>query len=356
MKLGMVGLRGSGKTTLFNAITGASAPVGLLAQGPDEVNIHHISVPDERLDELQRLLEVKRKVPAGIDIVDVPGVRVGAELHRGENERILAHIRTMDALMVVLRAFESPSYPHPLGGVDPERDLRELDSEIIIADLAVVEKRVEKLEKSLLHRTSTYEEEKRELELLKRLQKSLGEGRRLEEITLSEAEKKTLRGFQFLTAKKRLIVVNLEEGKSLDAGMFKKTEPVLGICAEIEMEIEELDESERADFFREMGIEEEALPRVIRAAYQTLGLVTFFTHNEREVRAWDITAGTPAIEAAGKVHSDMQRGFIRAEVIHFDDFKSCGSVREARTHGKYRLEGRDYIVQDGDIIQFRFSV
>jgi len=354
MKLGIIGLRSSGKTTLFNAITAAGVPAGVYVPPSQPPHLHQVKVPDKRLDYLFEKLGVKKKVNAVIDFVDVPGISTGSDAHREDNARILAHIREMDAIIVCLRNFDDASHPHPLGRINPAADYSEVAFELAVADMGVIEKRIEKLKKNIRHNAPTAEQDKKELHLLELCHKNLSEDKPVSELHLTDEDWKMLSSFAFLTLKPRIPVVNCEENKPFDASAISASG--LSVYAELEAEIEELPEDERETFFKEMGVGESAVSRLIRASYDILGITTFFTHNEEEVRAWTVRTGADAVTAAGKIHSDIARGFIKAEVVHFDDFKALGSVKELRSAGKYRLEGKEYPVQDGDIIQFKFNV
>jgi GTP-binding protein YchF len=354
MKLGIIGLRSSGKTTLFNAVTAAGVPTGVYVPPTEPPHVHQVKVPDGRLDFLFEKLEVKKKVNAAIDFVDVPGISTGSDAHREDNAVILAHIREMDAVIVCLCNFDDPAHPHPLARINPAADYSEVNFELTFADTAILEKRMEKIKKNIARNAPSAAQDKIEMHLLEKCQKTLSENKPLSDLALTEEDWKHLASFAFLTLKKQIPIVNCEEGKPFDASAI--SENALSVFAKLEEEIEELPEDERATFFEEMGVGESAISRVIKASYDVLGAITFFTHNEEEVRAWTVQSGSNAVTAAGKVHTDMAKGFIKAEVVHFDDFKEHGSVKELRGAGKYRLEGRDYTVQDGDIIQFKFNV
>jgi len=354
MKLGIVGLRASGKTTLFNAITAAGAPTGVYVPPTEPPHVHQVKVPDERLDFLFEKLGVKKKVNAAIDFVDVPGISTGSDAHREDNAAILAHIREMDAVIVCLRNFDDSAHPHPPGRINPAADYSEVNFELAFADLAVIEKRVEKLKKNISRNFPSASQDRHELHLLEQCQKALSENSSLKKPPLTEEDWKHLSSFAFLMLKGQIPIVNCQEGRPFDASAV--SENALSVFAKLEEEIEELPEDEREIFFKEMGVGQSAISRVIKASYEVLGLTTFFTHNENEARAWTVPAGSDAVTAAGKIHTDIARGFIKAEVVHFDDFKKYGSVKELRNAGKYRLEGKEYIVQDGDIIQFKFNV
>jgi len=363
MQMGIVGLSLSGKTTLFNALTRAHAD--RLHHGGAKREAHHgvVKVPEPRLAELQRIFQRERVVPTTVEYVDSAGFEKGVSEKGGFPEQFLAQLRTVDALLVVLRLFENPAVPHPEGSIDPVRDFQIVQSEFLLSDYAIVESRVEKLTKTLAK--TKREEEERQLVLLERCLAALEQEHPLRELEFSPEEAKHLRGYQFLTAKPLLIVLNIGEQEigheSEVEQQFAALRPspqggLLAVCAEMEMEIAQLSEDDARVFREDLGMREPALERLIRCSYELLGLISFFTTEGNEVRAWTLRRGTPARAAAGTVHTDMERGFIRAEVAHYDDLIRCGSVAKCRDQGLLRLEGKDYIVQDGDVITFRFKV
>ncbi len=363
MHITLVGLSLSGKTTVFNALTGQREMVG---PGTGRMEAHRamVKVPDERLDWLSGLFHPRKVTPAEVCFVDLAGIPQGAA-RQGLPTTFLSTIGEADALLHVLRAFENPRAPHPAGFVDPERDLALLDAEFLLADLGVVERRIERLEQEI-PKLSRSEKEARQHEhaLLRRLRTSLEAEVPLRDLELSPEEEKSLRGFNFLTLKPVLLLLNIgEEGlekrealvRDLGAKYRHRRCAMAAICAEWEMELGELSPAEAAEFRQALGLAEPAASRVIRLAYELLGQITFFTFVSEEVRAWPLRRGSTAVEAAGTVHTDMARGFIRAEVVHFDALREAGSLQEARRRGTLRTEGRDYLVQDGDICTFLFT-
>ena len=351
MKLGIIGLEQSGKTTVFNALTGADKEVGSF--GKIEAHIAMVKVPDERLDWLSELYKPKKTVHADIEFVDIPG-----SINDSSDPKVIASAREVEAFVFVIRAFENPNVPHPLGGNDPVRDFEQIKIGLIVADMSIAEKRLEKLDKNISKGAGTADE-KTELSALKKIMEKLENELPASEADLSEQEEKVIRSFQFLTLKPFLTLLNVSDD-ALKSEETVKTVQALPSCmamsANIEMEIRKLEEADRKAFLEDLGIEELSLNVFIRKAYQTLGLISFFTVGEDEVRAWTIHEGLPAVNAAGKIHSDMERGFIRAEVFSYDDLKSAGSEREVKNAGHFRLEGKEYIVKDGDILSIKFNV
>jgi len=357
LRAGLVGLPSSGKTTLFQLLTSArEAP---RSSGKVEAHVGISRVPDERLDQLTALFNPKKRVPATVEFADLAA-------GRGDTKSLvdLAAYRNADALLHVVRAFRDPSVPHPQTSIDPVRDARTVEDELILADLGGVERRLERLEKDLKKTPSP--ELKKEHELLLRSKACLDDGRALRTLGLSGDDLRRLRGFQFLSAKPMLLVVNLDEADvaTADTGEFARplqsflTETraaAVGACAKIELEIAQLDPADAKAFLADLGLAESGLDRVIRAAYDLLGYISFFTVGEDECRAWSIPRDTPAQEAAGAIHSDIQRGFIRAEVVACDRLLARGSLAACRDHGELRLEGKEYLVLDGDVINFRHA-
>lgn len=368
MKVGIIGLPTCGKTTVFNALTGGSAEVHAFSGSASAAaNIGIVPVPDWRQDWLMQLYKPKKNTYATIEVVDVGGMVPGQSQKDGFSAELIGHLRQVDALVHVVRAFTDPAISHSSGSVDAFRDAELVELELILADLAVVEKRLEKLDVEIQRKKgperSTAEAEK---ELLVRFKETLTGEQPLRGIKLSEDETKLIRGYTFLSQKPLLMVANIDEGeigKSDTPTMQKlvpfaqaKGAPLLAFCSKTEMEIAQLNESERAEFLTALGIEEPSRDKVINAAYQLLDVIPFFTVGEDEVRAWTITAGTIAQEAARKIHSDIARGFIRAEVVNFDALKECGSWNAAKDKGLVRLEGKEYPVKSGDCINYRFAV
>lgn len=355
MKIGLVGLPGAGKTTLFNLLTGTN-PV---AYGSGmEASLATARVPDRRIDFLSCMFNPRRTVYAQIDFTDLPGLNIGGEDKKGKNPFLTA-IRNVDALVAVIRVFKG-DLPHMLGDVNPRRDLELIHTELLFADWEIVEKRLQRLgeKKKKEHET--------ELALLTRCREELeGEGR-LDKISFSPEEEELLRGYGFLTLKPMLVAVNLDEEEFKKGDFPGKVEflaylqekglPLIEIAARIEVEINELSAEDREVFLEDLGITESGIDRLARAVYNHLGLISFFTVGEDEVKAWTVKKGTVAKKAAGKIHSDIERGFIRAEVVSYKDLEELGSMAKVREKGLFRLEGKDYQVQDGDIINFRFNV
>lgn len=360
LRAGLIGFSSAGKTALFQLVTSGrdAAPKG----GRADASVGVSRVPDERLDQLTALFNPRKRVPATVefaDIANVGGGKAGAQALLD-----VAPFRNADALLHVVRIFQDPSIPHPSGSVDPARDVRAMEDEVILADLGVVERRLERLERDL-KKTATPELRK-EQELLVRCRETLESSRPLRALELGPEESKRLRGFQFLSAKPLLIVLNLDEAdlasgpeavglagiEDFLAGAATRAVP---ICARIELEIAQLDEADRAAFMADLGLKESGLDRVIRASYDLLGYISFFTVGEDECRAWSIPRDTPAVIAAGEIHSDISRGFIRAEVVRYEHLLARGTLAACRERGELRLEGKEYIVLDGDVINFRHA-
>jgi len=358
MKAGILGLSLVGKSTLFQLLTGHP---GLTPGGRPEARVGIARVPDPRVETLAGLFKPRKKTWATVEYVDVPGVGKG----QGSTLVDLPALRGVDALVHVLRAFESDTVPHPEGSIDPLRDAGTLELELILADLATVERRLERLEASI--KKARLPEDVAERELFVRLKDSLEAERPLRELGLSEDEQRRLRGYSLLSEKPLLLVANLDEDRVGDASAFLESSglvefarrPRVAVCAvsaPIEAEMAELAPEDAQAFREDLGLEEPGLDRVIRTSYELLGLVSFLTVGEDECRAWTIRRGTRAQLAAGAIHSDIERGFIRAEVVPFEDLVAAGSLPACREKGTLRLEGKDYEVKDGDVINFRFAV
>ena len=366
MQIAIVGLVRAGKTTVFNTLTRGHAETG--GYGGVTVNVGVVKVPDERLTKLTALFKPKREVPADVTYADLPAPPPSAGRDRPSDipPDQLARLRNADALLHVVRAFEDPQVPHEEGSVDPVRDLERLDLEFVLADLGVVEKRVEKLRTSGRHGSQAEREaNEAELKVLERILPGLTDGTPIRDLSLEEDEAKLLRGFRFLTEKPVLVLLNVGEGDAgradeLAAGIRERYRheqtSVAALSARIEMEIGELDEEEAAVFREDLGIHGSGLDRVIRASYELLGLISFFTAGPDETRAWTIPDGATAVDAAGAIHSDLARGFIRAEVVSWQDLLELGSMAEARRNGRLRSEGKTYRVRDGDVIEVLFNV
>jgi GTP-binding protein YchF len=352
MKAGIIGYARSGKTTIFNALTGSHAEVG--AFGSRDANVAVLKVPDVRLDRLAEIYKPKKVTFAEFQFVDIAPSDTSVQ-DKALSDAALRLLRNVDALVHVVRAFANENVPHPLGSIDPIRDCRLLEEELQLLDLIVIEKRLERLEKE--NRKDAH------YQLLSRCKEHIESGASLRSLALAPHEEKELAGYGFLSQKPLLVLGNYGEesiGKTDPAGLATYAadthNPVVDLCGAMELEVARLPEQERAAFRNELGLGEESRIRFLQAAYELLGLISFLTAGEPEVRAWTIRKGTRAVDAAGEIHSDIQRGFIRAEVIAYDDFISAGSMHKAKELGLVRLEGKDYIVKDGDIILFRFNV
>ncbi len=365
MEIAIVGLTAAGKTTVFNTLTRGHAETG--GYGGMTVNVGVVKVPDPRLTQLTELFKPKREVPADVTYLDLPAPppTEGATANDLPADA-LARLRNADALLHVVRAFEDPVVPHPSGGVDPWRDLEQLDLELTLADLAMAEKRLEKLQTSGRHGTPAEREaNERELAVLERIVPGLTAGQPIRDLGLDDDAAKVIRGFRFLTEKPVLALLNVGEADlagaeaqvaSLRERYDHRQSMIDALSARIEMEIGELDEESAAVFREELGLAESSLDRVIRLSYRLLGLISFFTAGPDETRAWTIHDGDTAVDAAGAIHSDLARGFIRAEVVACEDLLELGSMAEARRHGRLRQEGKTYRVKDGDVLEVLFNV
>ncbi|MEK6304562.1 MAG: redox-regulated ATPase YchF [Acidobacteriota bacterium] len=353
MKVGLVGFAGSGKTTIFNALTGLSAEVGGYG-AREKANIGVIKVPDQRVDRLGDLYNPKKKTYAEISFVDVAGPPAEAAEHAqsGLDPKLVQHMREADALVHVIQAFENPMILEP---PDPARDIRAFDDELILTDLVQIENRIARLKKE--------KDSARETDLMNRLKTALENESLLRDLDLAPEELALMAGFRFLSLKPLLVLVNQGEeaaGQEVTPDVRSLAESkklsVLAMSGKVENEIAELAPEEQREFLKDLGIDEPARDRFIRAAYSLLDLISFLTSGEDECRAWSIKRGTIAHRAAGVIHSDIERGFIRAEVTRFEDLIELGSEARCREHGKLKLEGKEYVVQDGDVVHFRFNV
>jgi GTP-binding protein YchF len=356
MNIGIVGLSGSGKTTLFNLLIEGRADGSTNAKMA--ANVGMARVPDRRIDFLSNMFKPKKTTYAQMELIDLPGLVPGGQ----GGTTFLTSVRNVDALVQVVRTFEDAKVPHPEGSVDPWRDLNLLHAELLLADLDLVEKRIERLEGGKKKKDS----EQEELEVLKKCREVLeGEGR-LEFLEFTETQMEFVSGYGFLTQKPMLVEVNLDEdqwraGKypgqdKLEQFCKEQGVPLLTVCAKTEMEIGQLPPAERDEFLADLGVTESGIDRLARAIYTHLKLISFFTVGEDEVRAWTINKGTNAKRAAGKIHSDIERGFIRAEVVKYQHLHDLGSMVKVKEKGLFQLEGKDYIFEDGDIANFRFNV
>jgi hypothetical protein len=353
MRVAIVGFPYSGKSTLFIAISGV--PRDHLK--PAEENLAAVRMPEPRLEWLEQLYKAKKRTEITIDFIDLPGSAEG-ESERAGLARHLPTLRQCDVLLVVLRAFTSEAVPTHGNRIDPNNDLAQLRDELLLADLLICDNRVEKLDKAIAKPTPSQDQDKHELAVLKRCREALENERPLREVIQPGEEEKLLRSFGFLTQKPLLVVVNVGEEQigSQPPALDTPAAATFAICAEIEAELIAMEPADRREFMQEYGIAALARDRLIHACADALHVVTFFTCNENEVRAWAVPEGTPAVEAAGKVHTDMQRGFIRAETVNWDDLRAAGSLRDAKAAGRLRLEPKHYVVQDGDILNIKFNV
>ncbi len=362
MKIGVVGLPYVGKTSLFNALTQSEAETGTYA-GKKGWNAGSVKVPDERLAALTEVFTPNRVTPTSIDYVDIAGVSKGDIALQGLEAGIIAELREVDALAHIVRVFEDDAVPHVDGDVDPKRDIETIDIELAFADLGIIDNRLDRLSREL--RTQKIPTLEHERAVLEQCKASLEGGNAIRELSLSLEDERTIRGYGLLTQKPLLLILNIgedrleraEEVRSNFAEYAQKRQiEIITLSARLEMELAQLD-AEDAEIFRtEMGLNESALAWVIDASYRALGLITFFTVVSDELRAWTLKEGMTALDAAAAIHTDMARGFIRAEAIHWADLVDCGGLIEARDNGLLRLEGRDYLVSDGDVLTIRFNV
>ena len=365
MKLGMVGLPNVGKSTLFNALTNAGAESANYPFCTIDPNVGVVTVPDERLKLLGDFYHSKKVTPAVIEFVDIAGLVKGASKGEGLGNQFLANIREVDAIVHVVRCFEDPNVIHVDGSIDPLRDIETIDLELIFADLEVLERRISKTVKS----ARMDKEAAKELEFQERLKKLLEDGKDAILMELqNEDEEKWIAEYNLLTSKPVIYAANVAEDDLADDGANNSyvqsvreyakehNSEVFVICAEIEAEISELEEDEKKMFLEDLGLKESGLEKLVRASYRLLGLMSFLTSGEDETRAWTIKIGTKAPQAAGKIHTDFERGFICAEVVSFEDLKEYGTMQACKEKGLVRQEGKEYVVKDGDIIVFRFNV
>lgn len=361
MELGIVGLPKSGKTTLFNSLTRGKAEIHTFGPTALEPNVGVAKVPDPRLNGLQALLNPKKVVPAEVKYVDVA-------IHREKGDELGSELRgylsTVDAFIHVVREFADEAIPHIKGSLDPARDINMVNLELTLSDLAIIERRLVRIKDSLKGAKQQEREGLlREQALLLRIKPVLENEASIRDQSFTVDEAKILENFQFLTAKPTLVVLNIGEAQLPQASSLEESLSrqyphlkVAAVCAKLEMELSQLSEGDAAEFRSALGVTEGAMDRIIRLSYEVLGLLSFFTIASGEVKAWTVAKGTPAQKAAGRIHSDMERGFIRAEVISYPDLVACGSLGEARKKGHLRLEGKNYPVRDGDVITFLFSV
>lgn len=364
MKLGIVGLPNVGKSTLFNAITNAGAESANYPFCTIEPNVGVVAVPDTRLDELAKMYSPEKYTPAIVEFVDIAGLVKGASHGEGLGNKFLSHIREVDAIVHVVRCFESTDIIHVDGSVDPLRDLETINMELIFSDLEVIERRIAHARKMMKGDKSL----EKEAVLLERVAKELNDGKTARSLEFTEDEAEIMQTVPLLTMKPVIYVANIAEGEvgtdmTQNEGYMKLREKaeeegaeILPICAGIEAEIATLEQDEKAEFLEELGLTESGLDRLVKASYSLLGLISFLTAGPQEVRAWTIRRGTRAPQAAGKIHSDFERGFIRAEVISYENLMACGSLAAAKEKGLVRSEGKEYVMNDGDVVLFRFNV
>lgn len=357
MQVALCGMIQSGKSSLFTAVTEGHEHAG--AAAAHQVDKAVVKVPDERLDVLTEMYKPKKTTQATIEFLDLPGLSFVDEGHRNDARKIVAQARQSDMLVVVVCDFHNPSVMQYRDRIDPAADLEELRTELFLADLEMVVNRIDRLEKSKNKPTKTQQQDKQELEMMKRYSAALEELQPLSGLIESPEEEKMVRSFGFLTMKPMLVVLNVNDDRVTEPPTISEQEAgtdVMVLSTEIEAEIASLDPEERGAFLEDLGLTESAKDRLVKMCYKEMNLISFLTTGEDEVRAWSVPAGCPAVEAAGAIHSDIQRGFIRAETVAYDDLIECGDMKAAKAAGKVRLEGKTYEVRDGDIINFRFNV
>ncbi len=364
MKLGMVGLPNVGKSTLFNAITNAGAQCANYPFCTIEPNVGIVSVPDKRLDVLEKMYDSDKKTPAVIEFVDIAGLVKGASKGEGLGNMFLSNIREVDAIIHVVRCFEDVNIIHVDGSIGPARDIETINLELIFSDMEILDRRIDRTKKALKGDRSLAAE----IELLERLKAHLEEGKSARSLDRSEDENKILSTISLLSDKPVIYAANMKEddflGNIEENPFYKEVAEiaacehsgVLSICAKIEEEISDMSEQDKLMFLEDIGLSQSGLDRLIRESYSLLGLISYLTAGKQEVRAWTIKNGTKAPQAAGKIHTDFERGFIRAEIISYDDLMACGSMTAAKEKGLVKLEGKDYVMKDGDVTLFRFNV
>lgn len=364
MKLGIVGLPNVGKSTLFNAITNAGAQSANYPFCTIEPNVGVVAVPDKRLDKLREMYEPDKFTPATIEFVDIAGLVKGASKGEGLGNKFLSNIREVDAIVHVVRCFENDDIIHVDGSIDPKRDIETIDVELILSDIEILERRIDRTKKSL----KADKKFQIELEFFEGVKKQLEEGKNARSIECTEEESELLSSVSLLTNKPIIFAANMSESdfsdgldnnegyKAVQENAKLENAEVLPICAEIEAEISGMEYEEKIMFLSDMGLTESGLDRLISSSYSLLGLISYLTAGKPEVRAWTIEKGTKAPQAAGKIHTDFEKGFIRAEVIGFDELMECGTMAAAKEKGLVRSEGKEYVMQDGDIVLFRFNV
>jgi GTP-binding protein YchF len=356
MKVALIGLLQSGKSTILASLSSKKIP----AIGSTSIEEAIVPVPDERLDWLADYYKPKKITHATIDCLDVPGFNFTDEHDRAAARRLISQIRTVDLLVLVVRAFEEPSVPPYRASVDPARDLAELRTELLLADLELVTTRIDKLEKQVHKPTKTQAHDKAELALQKKLQEAIESEKPISSVIETDAELEMIKSLGFLTLKPMAVAVNVDEDQLDKKFDFRdeldESAATVTICAKLEHELSQLDAESRAEFMADLGISESATSMFVQSCYSALGLISFLTVVSSELRAWPIKKGTIALDAAGKVHTDIKRGFIRAETFSYDELREHGDEKALKAAGKIRLEGKEYVVRDGDIINFRFNV
>jgi len=352
LSIGIVGLPNVGKSTLFTALTRKAVVAANYPFATIDPNVGVVPVPDGRLDRLARIVRPQRVLPAAVEFVDIAGLVRGAHQGEGLGNQFLSHIRETDALCEVIRYFADPNVVHVDGRIDPVSDAESIRTELVLADLATAEKVLVRLEKDIKRDKGLAEK----FTLVKRVAEWLAQGHRARKMEMSDLEREMLADLHLLTMKPMLYLANVDEGAlDGDPGVIDGITPIV-ICGKIEADLAELSREDASEYMAAIGLEEAGLDRVVREAYRLLGLQSFFTAGEKEVRAWAIPIGAKAPQAAGAIHSDFERGFIKAEVIAYDDYIALGGEKQAREAGKLRIEGKDYVMADGDVVHFRFNV
>ncbi len=360
MKLGVVGLPNVGKSTLFNALTKGKAMAANYPFCTIDPNVGVVAVKDERIDTLSKLYNSKSTVYTAIEFVDIAGLVKGASKGEGLGNKFLSHIREVDAIVHVVRCFEDENITHVDGSIDPIRDIETISLELVFADMDMLERRIDRTKSAMKGGDKKYVAE---LELLNRIYATLESGKPARSMSFTKDEEEFVNSLFLLTMKKVIYVANVAEGGENCENVKKVAEyakaensEVIALCVKLEEELSELDDEDRAMFMEELGMTESGLDKLVKKCYSLLGLISFLTAGEKETRAWTITEGTKAPQAAGKIHSDFERGFIRAEIVDYNTLIECGSYNAAKEKGKMRSEGKDYVMKDGDVVVFRFNV